>query len=105
MVSVEPVTAKQQAKTDEVLKKRAERFHKRLADASPPVPGLFKLMIFRMSRTASELMAEETNRDHTYWRDQGWFESDYYYPVRLGPAEKLAGKLFDAMAVSRTKSR
>ena len=37
-------------------------------------------------------------RDHVYFRDRGWFESDYYYPTRLGPFKKAAGALFDWIA-------
>jgi len=70
-----------------------------------PVPSLFNLMIFRMSRTASHILADDSLRDHGYWRDQGWFDSDYYYPTRLGVTKKMAGSLFDWMAVGRLKAR
>ncbi len=42
--------------------------------------------------------------DYTYYREKGWFESEYYYPVKLSPVKKLAGKLFDMIAISLIKS-
>lgn len=51
-----------------------------------------------MSRTGFRLSLAEDKRDHAYYRDQGWFRSDYYYPTRLGPFMKAAGALFDRVA-------
>jgi hypothetical protein len=42
----------------------------------------------------------ETYRDYTYYREQGWFESDYFYPVKLNLFKKLTGKIFDKMPVN-----
>jgi hypothetical protein len=33
-----------------------------------------------------------------YYSDKGWFESDYYYPTRLGALKKAAGNLIDSLA-------
>ena len=52
-------------------------------------------MMFRMSRTGLKLNAAQDERDWTYYRDQGWFESDFYYPTHLGPFKKTLGALFD----------
>ena len=38
--------------------------------------------------------------DYRYYADKGWFESDYYYPTRLGALKKAAGHLFDSMAAT-----
>jgi hypothetical protein len=35
---------------------------------------------------------------HSRRRQEGWFEADYFYPVRLGPFKKAAGALFDHTA-------
>ncbi len=40
-----------------------------------------------------------------YYRDKGWFESDYYYPTRLGVLRKVAGNLFDSIGSSWAKNR
>ncbi len=60
------------------------RFYERLAKPAYPVPTFFKLWAFRMGRTSIQLMLDDTSRDYTYYRDKGWFQSDYYYPTRLG---------------------
>ncbi len=35
---------------------------------------------------------------YTHYRDKGWFESDYYHPVRLNLFKKATGSLFDYVA-------
>lgn len=70
-----------------------------------PTPSMVMLMGFRMGRTSMRLELDETSFDFRYYRDKGWFGSDYFYPVRLGPAKKLAGSLFDSIQEKRTKKR
>ena len=55
-------------------------------------------MIFRMGRTGFKQSLGEDSLDHVYYRDQGWFESDYFYPTRLGPFKKAAGAFSDWVA-------
>jgi multimeric flavodoxin WrbA len=99
----EPITDKQQRKNDAVLAAHSKRFYKGLMAPSHHSPTLFKLMIFRWSRTSLKLMLDESWRDYTYYRDNGWFESDYYYPIRLSPMKRLAGSLIDGFIARRTK--
>ncbi|MGA2976139.1 MAG: NAD(P)H-dependent oxidoreductase [Spirochaetia bacterium] len=96
--TLEPMTEKAQAKIDRTLACQSRRFHERLLKPAFPVPNLFKLMIFRMSRTSMKLMLDGSSRDYAYYSDKGWFESDYYYPARLGALKKVAGSLFDSLA-------
>jgi hypothetical protein len=35
----------------------------------------------RMARTSMGPMLDDSSRDYTYYKDKGWFESDYYYPI------------------------
>jgi coproporphyrinogen III oxidase len=51
-----------------------------------------------MSRTSMEKMLSEEFRDYTYYKKKGWFDSDYFYPVKLNPFKKLTGRFFDWMA-------
>jgi len=60
-------------------------------------------MIFRMSRSSMKAMLDDSFRDYTYYRDRGWFESDYYYPVELNPMKKMIGRLFDFIATRTAK--
>jgi multimeric flavodoxin WrbA len=105
ITTLEPVTAKQQAKTDQALQRQARRFYAQLGKAGYPAPSLFKLMLFRLSRTSMRLELDERYRDYSYYADQGWFESEYYYPTRLGPLKKGAGKLFDWTAARMARAR
>ncbi len=74
-----------------------------------PVPSLFGLMVFRMGRTSRKLLLDDTSRDYTYMKGNGWFESAFYYPTHLGPLMVAAGKLFDwagtRLAANRFGSR
>jgi len=38
-------------------------------------------------------------------KDNGWFESDYYYPTHVGPLRAAAGKLFDWAGARLAASR
>ncbi len=101
VTSLEPMTEKEQRKTDSILAAHSKRFYERFSQPSYPVPSLFKLMMFRNARTSIRLMLDESNRDYTYYRDNGWFESDYFYPTHLNLFKKAAGKFFD-YTVSRS---
>jgi multimeric flavodoxin WrbA len=100
ITTLEPITEKRQSAIDRAIDRQSRRFYSTLAKKEFPAPSLFKLMIFRMSRTSVKRMLNEDFRDYTWSREKGWFESDYYYPVKLGPLKKLAGRLFDMVAVT-----
>jgi hypothetical protein len=68
------------------------------------VPTLFKLGGFRAARTSMRLMLDETSRDYTYYRDKGWFESDYFYPTRLSVLKKATGSLVDSITARMTRN-
>jgi multimeric flavodoxin WrbA len=93
-ITLEPMTAKALAKMGDRLAKQARRFHKQLMRPAFRTPSLLKLAMFRMGRTGIRLNAQGL-LDWDYYRDQGWFESDYFYPVRLGWPKKTIGALLD----------
>ena len=103
--ALEPMTEKEKQRMDKVLARHSKRFYKRLIKSDYPVPTLFELIVFRMGRTSMRLELDDTNYDYRYYRDKGWFESDYYYPVRLGVLKKAIGSLFDWVQVRMTKNR
>ena len=88
---------------DRVLYRLSERFYASVMNPVYPRPSLFDLMKFRMSRTSIEKMLHEGYRDYTYYRDQGWFESSYFYPVRMGVFKQFSGKIFDWMAARASR--
>jgi len=105
ITTLEPMTEKQRHKIDRVLAAQARRYYARLEKPAYPVPMLIHLMFFRLGRTKMRLELDDNFRDYTYYADKGWFESDYYYPTRLGLLKKGAGKLFDWVSASMTRAR
>ena len=105
ITTLEPVTEKQQQKTAKALAAQARRYFARLEQPGYPAPTLFKLMIFRMSRTSMRLELDDSFCDYRYYADKGWFESDYYYPTRLGLLKQGAGTFFDWMSARMAKAR
>ncbi|MBN2027245.1 MAG: flavodoxin family protein [Actinobacteria bacterium] len=101
----EPMTEKERGKRDKALARQSKRFYERLFDPDLRVPSLFELMAFRMARTSMSLTLDDSNLDYRYYSQHGFFESDYYYPIRLGVLKKSAGKIFDAVFTLIYKSR
>lgn len=96
--ALEPMSERERSKINEAMAKQGRRFHERLLRPAYPVPSLAQLMLFRMARTSIKLMLGADNRDYTYYRDHGWFESGYYFPVHLGPVSKRIGAAADWIA-------
>ncbi len=105
VTACDPMTQREKQKIDSALAEQSRRFYAALAKPAYPAPTLLKLWGFRTARTSIKLTLDESTRDHTYYKEKGWFESDYYYPVRLGPLKKAAGSFFDANARSSAKKK
>jgi len=103
--ALEPMEESEKKKLDEALAKHSRQFYEMLAKPAYPVPSFFWLMAFRGGRMNVRLECAETDRDYTYYKDKGWLESDYFYPVRLGVVKKAAGRLFDSMAARAVRKR
>jgi hypothetical protein len=83
----------------------ARRYYAQLQKPAYPSPPWFKFLMFRWGRTAMRLELDESCIDYRYYRDKGWFESDYYYPVHLDPLKKGAGALVDSLFAGIAKKR
>jgi multimeric flavodoxin WrbA len=103
--ALEPMMEEERRKMEDALASQSRRFHDQLSSPAFPAPTMFQLFGFRMARTGIKLELRDEDRDHAYYRDHGWFESDYYYPTRLGPLKRVAGAAFDRMAARSSKSR
>ena len=103
--TLEPMSQEAQDRMERNLAKQCRRFHDRLLRPAFPTPSFLGLMMFRMARTGYRQALSEDMRDHVYFRDRGWFESDYYYPVHLGLFKKAAGVLFDRAAARMFRPR
>ena len=104
LTTLEPMTEKRQKKNDKIIDQQSKRFYSKLIKKEYPTPSLFKLAMFRMARSAIKIMLNENFRDYNYYMEKGWFESDYYYPVKLNPFKKAIGKFFDLMTTQMAKS-
>jgi multimeric flavodoxin WrbA len=93
--SLEPMTEEEQKNTDKVISRLSKKFYFALIKKEYTIPSIFKLMIFRMSRTSMKLLLDENWKDYNHYKKEGWFESDYFYPIKLNPLKKMIGKFFD----------
>ncbi len=96
--TLEPMSEKDLMKTDAAIEAQSRKFHAQMARQKYPSPSLLRLMLFRMSRTSMKKMLSDDFRDYTYFNEKGWFTDDYYYPVKLNPVKRTAGRLFDFTA-------
>jgi len=103
--TLEPMTEDALRKMDAALKRQSERFHAELLREPYPTPSLFKLGMFRMGRSGVRAYAPRDQRDYAFYGEQGWFESDYYYPTHLGPVKKAFGAFFDWLGTNTSAFR
>lgn len=100
--TMDPMSEARKKKFTQNVKSCSERFYKALNRKTPPVPSLFRLILFRTGRSGIK-HADARYFDYTYYKDQGWFESDYYYKTSLGPIKKLLGFFFDFLGCQVAK--
>lgn len=101
--TLEPRTEAAQKKITPKINKASARFYKELMRSKPPVPSYFRLMMFRMTRTSIKSMLDDESRDFRYYKEKGWFQSDYYDDVSLGPIKKIVGHVFDLLGKRMAK--
>ncbi len=101
----QPLLDAERAGMDKALARHGARFHEALLRPPFPPPTLLRLFAFRMARTSIRLEQAAERADPTYYRERGWFESDYYYPTTLGPLKRVAGAAFDRIAARSSKAR
>lgn len=100
-----PTEPRDDIKISKEIKKASRRFYKELMRPAKPAPSIFRLMIFRMARMSIMNLQNEQFRDYRYYKENGWFTSDYYYDVSLGIFKKLAGYFFDFLGRRFFKSK
>ena len=52
-----------------------------------------------------EDLYKQSYRDYVYFKKAGWFESDYFYPTRLGPVKKGVARLVDTVVTRRARNK
>jgi multimeric flavodoxin WrbA len=103
VTALAPWSEKDQRKIDKTLAAHSRRFYAGLAKPAYPVPSLYMLMGFRMGRNAVHQELDDTSYDYRYYAENGWFESDYFYPTHLGLFKKQTGHIFDRMSLTIRK--
>ncbi len=103
--SRDPLDAREGRAMEGALAAHARRFHALLSRPAYPAPSLLQLFGFRFARTAIRLEQAPDRPDPTYVREHGWYESDYFYPTRLGPLKRAAGVMFDRLAARSSRPR
>jgi multimeric flavodoxin WrbA len=103
--TLEPMEEEEGRRMGEALARQSRRLHEQLSSPAFPAPSMFQLLGFRMARTGIKLEQADDDRDHAYFRDHGWFDSDYFYPTKLGPLKRVAGAAFDRMAARASRPR
>jgi hypothetical protein len=43
-------------------------------------------------------------KDYRYYKEKGWFESDYFYSIKLSQIKKLTGKIFDKLGTKMARN-
>jgi multimeric flavodoxin WrbA len=106
ILTIIPITEERQRINDKIIDRQSKRFYSKMVKGKYPTPSLIKLFLFRMARSSMNILLDERNRDYTYYLKNGWFESDYYYPVKLSLPKRLAGNLFDKRVayIAKTKN-
>jgi multimeric flavodoxin WrbA len=91
--TLDPMTKLQEKRLTQKVYQTSARFYKELMRPISP-PSFYKLMLFRFARTFVKSV-DQNFRDYGYYKEKGWFKSDYFYAISLGPIKKMAGNVFD----------
>jgi len=81
-------------KIAKALDNAGKQFIKKIKGKPNPSPSLKRYIIFHGVRTSIQYLKDKF-RDYEYFKEKGWFESDYYYKTRIGLVKKIAGKIID----------
>ena len=100
--TLEPMSEKHLHEMENKTGKAAKRFYLGLAGEKQSKPSFFKLMMFRMTRTSLNSIDIKL-KDYYYFKEKGWFDSDYYHETKLGIVKKAAGRIFDFMGKQLAK--
>jgi multimeric flavodoxin WrbA len=90
-----PMTDKERLERNAALAKQAKRFSAQLARGGPHPPRLLEVILFRLGRNSVRIELDETKADYRYYAARGWFDSDYFYPTRMGVVKRSVGRLAD----------
>jgi multimeric flavodoxin WrbA len=107
ILTIVPVSDEMRKKNDRIIDDLSKRFYLRLKKEKFSNPSFLRLFLFRMARSSMGIMLNDTNRDYVFYKKNGWFETEFYYPVKLGTVKRWFAKLIDIRVsyVARTKGK
>ncbi len=99
--ALRPMTESDQRKRDKRLAAHSARYHRKMLNPAPHTPSAFELIGFKLGQAATRQTLDTSARDWQYYTERGWVESEYFYPVRLGPVKKMIGQAAKAIGNRR----
>ena len=87
----------------EKFNKAIEKIDSQYSTKRYPPPSMFKLIIYRMTRSSMKYFSEATDADKKYYEENGWNTADYYYKTKLNVFKKIVGKIMDRMIYGMAK--
>lgn len=69
------------------LQKIVYQFEKAMAGKELPVPTFYDIYMFQCLRSKTYTSIA----DYNFWKEKGWMDSKYFYPVTLNPLKLLFG--------------
>ncbi|WP_430882485.1 flavodoxin family protein [Fusibacter sp. JL216-2] len=86
------------------LRKAAKKFELELNREKFYQPSFSQIVRFKGWQAKNKHSKESYREDYNYWKEKGWFESDYYYPIKLDGLKKIMIKLI-SMRINSVISR
>lgn len=86
------------------LREAAKKFEVELKKEEFYQPSFGQTVRFKGWQAKNKHSKESYREDYKYWKEKGWFESDYYYPIKLGGLKKLIIKII-SMRINAVISR
>ncbi|MBD3191258.1 MAG: flavodoxin family protein [Candidatus Heimdallarchaeota archaeon] len=92
---------KYEKKNRKSIRKATEKFYRKVKKNKIKSPSIYDLVFFKMWQHNALVNKEELPKDYDYWQEQGWFDTNYYFKVRINPFKRLlatfAGKMMKMM--------
>lgn len=101
--SLEPMTEKVRKRNEKTIDRQSRKFYEVLVRKELPAPSLLELFVFHWGRTSMHGMLDKSFKDFRHYGEAGWFESAYYYPVRLGLLKRAVAKAVDGVVARRIR--
>ncbi|MCX7920529.1 MAG: NAD(P)H-dependent oxidoreductase [Clostridia bacterium] len=92
------LTEKFKDKVDEDIRAKARKFIKAMEVKTLPRLNFSRLMWFNIWKMNAEAGKEDLKKDYEHWSKMNWFNTDYYYDVKVGILKRIAIKFATGMA-------